>query len=1213
MRFQNVAVATSGNERTRIQLCGRLSVEIDGVQLAGSLRGKQVPLLLAYLVLNRDRHVGREDLIGALWPDEAPRSQDAALRTLLSRLRSALGRAALVGRDELVLALPEPAWIDYEAAGIEIERARRALERGDARSAWALAQVPLNIASRGLLPGSQTSWLDAPRRELEDIRLEALEVIGRAGLSLGGTQLGSAQRAARTLIDAEPYRESGYMLLMEVLAAEGNVAEGLRVFERLRTLLRDELGTTPSRDAIELHTRLLRPARRADQASAATASHTGAPLASVELPAELLSPAHSRLVGRTNELDELGGLWARVQEGSAPGDASERAGRVVLLAGDAGIGKTRLVAEVARRAHDGGAFVLAGRSPRETLVPYQPFVEALRHYLMNAPLGELGTSAREYGAELARLVPELRRRAPDLPRPVASEPDTERYRLFEAVVGLVSEISASAPVLFVLDDLEWADRPSLLLLRHLARAADRGRLLILGAYRETDLERNAFGDALAELRRERLVRQIDIGGLAEPETAELVRLRAGGTPSRALCRAVHEETEGNPFFIEEVVRHLAEAGVDADHAGAAALARVGVPEGVKDVISRRLGRLDAQAIEWLRVAAVIGRDFDLALLERVVALDEEESLAALEEALAAGLVVESHAQRDGHYSFSHGLIRETLYEAMSAPRRARLHRRVGEALEQAGPDRNLAALALHFERAGGSQDAEKAIRYAVRAGEQATAMLAHEEAGGHYARALEVLERFHPEPSPATDVEGDLPAAKRRCELLLMLGEARVREGNRSAAWDSFRRAAALARTLGDEGSLARAAIGASQRYVQQSGVVNDELIAMLEEALAVTAGERTVIRVLLLARLCGALYYSPARARMRELSAEATALASELLDLEARAVAAGARRRAYWDPAHLDVRLQSSTELLALAREAGSLELSLQGHAWLVTDLLESGERDEVEAQIEAFADGARELRQPLYAWQAAVWSAMLALLDGELERAEQLAQEALALGAGAEPVTSFQNHAALMLAIRQEQDRAAELEEAAREFVASYPAAPAWRAGLASILLSTGQREAAAWELEWLAAHEFADVPRDGSWIVTLALLGELSARLGDAVRAERLYELLAPFEEINVVIGIGAVCHGSTARYLGLLAGCMGWAERARKHFERALAANAALRAPILLAHAQLDYAGQLGGMSNPRARKLIEAAARSAQELSAPALARRVGALRGGADG
>ncbi|MBV8997563.1 MAG: winged helix-turn-helix domain-containing protein, partial [Solirubrobacterales bacterium] len=317
-------------------------MEIDGVQLAERLRGRQVPLLLAYLVLHRERHVGRDELIGALWPNHAPVSQDAALRTLLSRLRSTLGASALAGRDELILALPEPVWIDIEAAAAEVARALDALERGDARRAWALAQVPLNIASRGLLPGAQASWLEAPRRELEEVQLLALEVIGRAGLvmgGVGGTQLQSAERAARKLIEAEPYRESGYVILMEALAGRGNVAEALRVFDGLRTLLRDELGTSPSPEAIAAHDRLLRPVAQVQPEQPA---EPGAP--AIPLPADVRQRAGALLIGRARELAELEDVWqlACVQE---------RSGRLVLLAGDAGIGKSTLSSELARRVH----------------------------------------------------------------------------------------------------------------------------------------------------------------------------------------------------------------------------------------------------------------------------------------------------------------------------------------------------------------------------------------------------------------------------------------------------------------------------------------------------------------------------------------------------------------------------------------------------------------------------------------------------------------------------------------------------------------------------------------------------------------------------------------------------------------------------------------------------------------------------------------------
>jgi DNA-binding SARP family transcriptional activator len=1208
------------SERTRVQLCGRLSVELDGVQLAAALRGKQVPLLFAYLVLNRTRHVGREELIGALWPDQAPRSQDAALRTLLSRLRSVLGRSVLGGRDELMLELLEPAWVDVEAAALAVERAQHALQRGDARVAWALAQVPLNIAGRGLLPGLQVSWLEPRRRELEDVRLQALEVVGRAGLILGGTQLVSVERAARSLIEIEPYRESGYVLMMQALEAQGNVAEGLRVFEQLRTLLREELGTLPAPETMAAHERLLHPLRHSPARSAGAGPRPALP--AIELPGELMARRTAPLVGRRRELDELDRRWrltaepaestepngpngpngrietteptepAEAAEPTEPAEPAEPVERAVLLSGEPGIGKTRLIAEIARRAHESGGLVLFGRSPEETVVPFQPFLEALRHYVANMPASELRSSTREWGSELSRLVPELSHRIPDLPPPASGEPETERYRLFEAVVGLLAEISSYSPVLLVLDDLHWADRSSLLLLRHLARAPTPSRLLILGSYRSTESRSEGFGAALAELRRERLVTRLKVTGLGRADTEELVRVRTGVAPSHAFSQALYEETEGNPLFVEEIVRHLADAGVQPDRAGAWEMQRFGLPESVKEVISRRLERLDENAIEWLRVAAVIGRDFDLSLLESTVSLDEDAFLRALDEALAAGLVDESDAG-SGHHSFSHALIRETLYDGMSTARRARIHRRVGDALEQAGPERHLSALAHHFTRAAQPHDAERAIRYALAAGAQATEMLAHEEAADHYARGLEVLERVEPE------------AVQRRCELMVLLGEAQVRSGERPLAWEILRRAAALAALLGDGESLARAAIGASRQYVQPPGVVDKELIGMLEQALAMTSEQRTVVRVRLLARLCGALYYSPRRQEMRDLSREATALATELEDPEALALAATARRRAYWDPAQLEQRLSDSTELLRHARQADDLELVLSGHAWLVVDLLELGDIVAVDVQIEAFTAGAQRLRQAMYLWSAAVWRAMRALLRGHLTLAEQLAAEALAVGAPGEEVAAFQYYAVQLLAVRREQLRMAELEGPMRELIRSNEQRPAWRAGLCLLLCETGRRDDARAEFELLAVHDFADFVQDGDWMIAMTLLADTCTDLGDARRAALLYELLAPHRSGNVVIGLAAACLGSAARYLGRLAATMGDRDQALEHLDAALKAHAALQAPVHLAHTQLDYARTLG--PGPQADRLIESAADTAQRMGLRSLAARAAKL------
>ena len=1174
--------AASATESTRVQLCGQLSVELHGVQVAHALRGRQVRLLLAYMLLNRLRSIGREELIGALWPAQAPVSQDAALRTLLSRLRTALGADALRGRDELTLDLPEPVWVDFEAARAELARASGALERDDARGAWALAQVPFNISTRGLLPGAQASWLEPHRRELDDIRLQALEIIGGAGLRLGGAQLGSVERAARALVQAEPYRESGYTLLMQSHALRGNTAEAVRVFDRLRTLLRDELGTAPSPEAIAAHDQLL----KGEPALPGTGP-AGTSASPVELPAELRARSQVPLVGRQRELTGLSELWeTATREQEVKPTTLARPTRIVVLAGDAGIGKTSLAAELARRAHDDGAVVLAGRAPEEGLAPYQPFLEALSHYFATASLDEIRASVREHGPELSRLVPEIRRRVPELPF-APEEPDSERYRLFEAVVGLLSSIARHAPILLVLDDLHWADRPTLLLLRHLARALRPERLLVLVAFR-TEAATDVLLDALGELHRETLSTQLDIEGLGERDTGELVRARAGERPSSAFVREIHHETEGNPFFIEEIIRNLMAAGMRVGSATGSELQRFELPEGVKRMVARRLERLNPRTIELLRVAAVAGRDFDVELLEELVDLDEGEFLAALEEALDAGVLLESTGV-PGRYSFSHALMREALYEGMSSPRRARLHRRVGEALEAASQP-SLSSLALHFTRAAGLPDSEKAISYARQAAEEATEVLAHEEAVEHYSRALDVLTRAEP------------TAEDRRLELLLVLGEACVRAGERRRARDILLEAAGLAERLHDVPSLVRAVVGASRRYVQQPGVIDSELIRYVEMALDNTAGQRTPARVRLLSRACGTFYYSDQRPRMQELSLEATDIATELGDPEATAYACSARRAALWDPAHLAERLEASTAMLTAARALGDLELQLQAHAWLVVDLLENGDRDGVDAQVEAFAAGAEQLRQPLFRWQTLVWGAMRALLDGSLQEAEELATEAVAMGAPAESVTAPQYHLMQLVAIRREQGRTGELEHALAEMVATQPHRPGWRVALAMIEHEAGRPEKARQVLEALAPQE---IPPDGEWIPTVGMLAQLSTVLGDRERAATLYDLLIPYAQNNIVRGIGATCLGPVARLLGRLSALLGREEDSRRHFEDALRSAAALRAPALLARVQLDYAETLA--RGPRAAGMIDDAAATAQDLGLTALARRARAL------
>ena len=931
------------------------------------------------------------------------------------------------------------------------------------------------------------------------------------------------------------------------------------------------------------------PAVREALSLIASAATTVIERGTVEAANPLDRLAGGVFVGRRREMDEL-----RV----GLDDALSGHGRLLMLVGEPGIGKTRTSEEFATYARLRGAQVLWGRCYEGEGAPvYWPWVQLIRSYVHERDpetlMSEMGSGA----SVIAQVVSEVRERLPGLPDPPSLEPEQARFRLFDGITSFLKNASIHQPLILVLEDLHWADKPSLLLLEFLARELQIARLLVLCTYRDLELGRqHPLSQTLAELSRERLSQRILLRGLEERDVGRFIEMTAGMVAPEALVATVYSETEGNPFFVNEIVRLLVAEG-RLEHPERVKSWSITIPQGVREVVGRRLDQLTEECNQALTIASVIGREFSLDALERVSDLSGDRLLEVLEEAVAARVITEV-TDAAGRYTFSHALVRDTLHEELGTARRVALHRRIAEVLEELHSGRlepHLADLAYHFfegARAGG--DVEKAIEYARRAGEHATELMAYEEAVNHYETALQALELR------------DVTDEAERCELLLTLGWAQWRTVDPDGARGTFLKTADLARRMKQPELLARAALGFGGSFhpLMLQGLLDKTVIALLEEALAAAGEEDSALRAQLLARLATA-QPSGAGGLSASLSQQAVDMARRVGDPEALRWVLSGRQEALLGPDSVEERLAAATELVRLGEKLGNEEIVGHAHVWRLTALLELGDVAAADAELE----GWNRWFQP---WWVALLRAMRALLDGRFEDAEALGTEALKIGQRARITNAVLAFGAQLFLLRREQGRLHEVEEMAAGPVLQEN--PAWRALLHYEL---GHETEARSEFERLAAQNFTDFPKDSFWLANNAMLALLCANLGDTRRAERLYDLMLPYRERNVTLPMGFLCFGSAALFLGILASTMSRWDVAEQHFDDALEMNERMGAQPWLCHTRYEYAKMLLARGEPGDREkaiaLLTPVLETTQELGMKSLVESSLALKMEAQG
>ena len=1096
----------------QIRLFGQLELRIGDqvLPLPGRRHGQ---LVFAYLALNPGLH-SRISIASLFWPEVLDSSARASLRSAVASLRRSLGADASgylnVERERLGL-VDENVWVD-------VREFRRAVAEGRLSDA-------LELSGEDLLQGLEHEWLVMAREELRTERAAVLSRLAAQAEDGGDLELAIAYTRDQVFLD--PISETPSRQLMRRLALSGDRAAALGVYSGLVSRFRREFGGLPSAETRSLAQEIRR------QADPLPSHERDLPL---PLPGALARVKHPPFVGRDEPLREMLAMLERARSTKK---------QLVLISGEPGIGKTRLIIEFAARAHAAGSSLLHARCLQESVVPLQPLVGALCQYVQALTPARLRHELPDIAGELRALIPELSDPAVELPPPIVGDPEGEQARLVRAVVQTLEAASRCRPLVLVIDDLQWMDRPTARVVEHLL--AGPVHFMIVMATRQPAPV--WIEQLLRRARRREETSSFHLTGLDERAVSDLAQALGAPRADADAVGALRSRTEGNPLFIQALLAHGAHVpGTDAT----AGLARL--PDLVTDVIGEEISALDHTARAVLASAAIAGEQFDYDLLQHAAGASQSETLDALDSAVRASVIREVQGTV-GRYEFRHSLMREVILHELTATRRAHLHLRTAKALiEIGGGETPARPIAEQLIAAHDLAPRAMMSRYAAEAAAEAAAQRCYEDAARFYADAV------------AATPSDDEDQVRRRCQLLIELGHAQLRAGETKGVRELFAEAAQLAQESAEINLLAQAALGiCALPFFPGDEAVDQFAVDLLHQALERLPEEEAAMRVRLLAQLAREQYFvEPSDVAERSIT-EAAALGRRSGDPLAQSEAISAAHLFASRAGRIADQLALAEELIDLGQRHREPQILIRGRTARAVTLLELGELAGMSTESAELERLAAELGQPAYGWWAALWRATRALLTEPLDEAAALADQALELGRAAFGEAAELAYQSQLFWRHWQLGSLAELSGALSELAARYQSMPAWRAITAIVELELGRPQAAR-----QIVHQVMHVglrPADDP-ALTAALLAEVCLRSGDSQPAARLYEMLLPYEARWAVTRWGSVSLCPIARPLGLLAATLGEHARASEYLNRAVDEAKHLGAERLAARAQTE---------------------------------------------